>query len=263
MYSKLPRYKNPPINEVVVGLSFSPLVKMKVAHIGLFWNTIKSEFPKCQQAPILGADLQNIDEIIEPETGAPIPRTWFINNTDDHLIQLQKNRFLFNWRKREQTYPHFEEISKRFFLYLKEFEEFSEGNDIGTIEYKNYELTYINNILMIEQWDKINAVRNLFPDISWNNEEKHYLRNPETINWQSVFTLQDGKIKLITKIQSGFRRIDNHPLYIFEITARSNENGASIKKEEWYELAHESIVLAFEDLTAENIQKNVWKKTEG
>ncbi len=48
---------------------------MKVAHIGLFWNIVKKEFPKCEQAPVIGT----IDDVIEPETGLPLPRTWLIN----------------------------------------------------------------------------------------------------------------------------------------------------------------------------------------
>ncbi len=253
----LPKYKKPPIDEVFLGISFVPLHKMKAAHIGLFWNIVKKEFPKCEQAPVIGA----IDEVVEPETRLPLPRTWLINKEDDHLIQIQKNKFLLNWRKRERIYPHFVDISKMFFEHLNSFSNFVSGNDLGSIEYKNFELTYINSIPKEEGWSDIKLIENLFPDITWKSGETRFLRDPQTMNWQIVFNLPDENGKLITKLRTGLRRIDKRPLIIFEITAHGIGSDKTEKgMYEWFSMAHEWIVLSFEDLTAGEVQNDVWRK---
>jgi uncharacterized protein (TIGR04255 family) len=252
-------YKNPPLNEVVFGITFNPLVKMKAAYIGLFWETIKKEFPKCEQAAIIGP----IDEIVEPETGLPLPRTWFINNADDHLLQIQKNKFFLNWRKREKIYPHFDEISKIFFSQYKNLSDFLLSNDLGLIENKNYELTYINHIPKGEGWEDIENIDDLFPDLNWNYNKTRFLHNPETIIWQSVFNLPDGKGKLIIKIQPAKRKTDMHPLIILEITARGIGDEKTEKGlHDWFNIAHDWILSAFEDVTSGPVQNDVWRKIE-
>ena len=253
----LPKYKNPPVNEVILGITFNPIIKMKAAHIGLFWNKIRKNFPKCEQAPVIG----DINEIIEPETGLPVPRTWLINREDDHLIQLQKNKFLLNWRKREKNYPHYNDISELFFEQLNNFYSFISENDLGSIDIRNYELTYINNILKGEGWDEIKQLGKLLPDIVWREDSNRFLNNPEALIWQSVFTFPDNKGKLVAKIQQGIRNIDSHPLIIFELSAHSiNSDKTENEMLEWFNMAHEWIVKGFEDLTSDEIQKTVWEK---
>jgi len=253
----LPKYKNPPVNEVFLGISFTPLQKMKAAHTGLFWNIVKKEFPKCEHAPVLG----NIDEVIEPEIGLLVPRIWLINKEDDNLIQIQKNKFFFNWRKREKNYPHFDDISIMFFENLKKFSDFLSTNDLGSIEPNNFELTYINNIPKGEGWDDIKLIGKLIPDITWNTNEERFLHDPEAITWQAVFNLPDKMGKLIAKLQTAVRRIDNHPLIIFEIAVRGiGSNKTEKGMRDWFSMAHEWIVLSFEDLTANTIQNDVWRK---
>jgi hypothetical protein len=44
----------------------------------------------------------------------PTPRFWFEAADGITLIQLQKNAFIFNWRKRDNDYPHFEAVKAAF-----------------------------------------------------------------------------------------------------------------------------------------------------
>ena len=255
--SKLSKYKNPPINEVVLGVTFKPLEKMKAAYIGLFWNIIKNDFPKCEQAPVVG----NIDDIIENETGLPIPRTWLINKEEDLLIQIQRNKFIFNWRKKDKSYPHFNDVSGLFFKYLKVFSDFITINDLGSLDYNEFELTYVNNILKGEGWEEWKSIDNLFPDLIWNNNDTRFLSNPEGIVWQPFFSLPEKKGQLVIKVQPGFRRIDNYPLIIFEISAKAvvvNKSEEEIR--DWFNFSHEFIIKSFEDLTSSLVQDTVWGK---
>jgi uncharacterized protein (TIGR04255 family) len=53
--ASLPRFRKPPVTEVVLGIQFQPV--LIPVHIGLYYQTIKDWFPKAtvQPAPVLPA----------------------------------------------------------------------------------------------------------------------------------------------------------------------------------------------------------------
>ena len=121
----LPSYRRPPVIEVVCGLRFAPLKKLKIPHIGQFWERVRTKFPNCEHAIPLDVGLGSLD----PATGLPVPRVWLINKSDDRLIQLQRDAFLYNWRKSRRTkkYPRYRNIIKEFKKSLGIFEVYLEG----------------------------------------------------------------------------------------------------------------------------------------
>src|SRR5206468_7988683 len=110
--TRLPDYENPPVTEVVCGMSFKP-VQLQIPHIGLFWERCREEYPTCQEvAPLLPV----IERFGEEDTSeaqvfneVPLPRVWFIHRQDTGIIQLQRDRFLHNWKKGKPTdaYPRY------------------------------------------------------------------------------------------------------------------------------------------------------------
>jgi uncharacterized protein (TIGR04255 family) len=255
--STLPSYEAPPVIEVVLGLTFETLSLVKFPHIGLFWDTIRSEFPNCQQAPTLG----NINSVIEPESGVPLPRVWLINQEDDNLIQLQKNKFLFNWRKRASSYPRFEPVSTKFFKYLFSFKQFLEENDLGLIRPSECELTYINHIPKGTGWEAPADVGFVLPDVCWQRRKERFLPDPGALNWNVSFALPKDVGTLFVKLNSAIRIPDNMPLLILELTVkRSVPDEPDDKIKAWYATAREWIVRGFEDLTSEKVQMEHWRK---
>ena len=57
--SSMPRkYKNPPVNEVVIGVYFNDsILAMRAEHVGLFWSSIASEFPEASQNVPIGGEI--------------------------------------------------------------------------------------------------------------------------------------------------------------------------------------------------------------
>ena len=53
----------------------------------------------------------------------PLPRCWFLNDTETRLIQLQADRFIHNWRKvtGKEEYPRYEAIRDEFIDRWDEF----------------------------------------------------------------------------------------------------------------------------------------------
>ncbi len=140
----LPEFDHPPVDEVVLGIEFAPLRGFTQAHLGVFWNDIREDYPRTQdQIPLL--DLGTLPIVIP--TGIPPNagfRTWFISNDDSSIIQVQNDRFICNWRKRGDEYPRFEPLYERFSANLALFERVAEGLELGTLSPRRIEVTYIN-----------------------------------------------------------------------------------------------------------------------
>src|SRR5437762_14380909 len=101
---------------------------MHSAQMALFWSRIRNRYPQTEdQPPIL--------HILEKPTPAPeenqhsipieqiYPRCWFVTETGLELIQLQKDRFLRNWRQlaTKETYPRFQTLLGKFKVEWNEF----------------------------------------------------------------------------------------------------------------------------------------------
>ena len=186
MTTALPHYENPPLNELVLGVTFAPLPDFKAPHTGLFWSLIQDQFTRCEHVPIIG----DLTAITEPLTGLPLPRLWFINQADDLLVQLQKNKFLFNWRKRNDMYPRYDKVSKHFFELLSTFRSFVCEYDLGIIKPCDFELSYINVIPQAEGWTLLENVPDLLPGL-YCVKKTRFLGPMNGIFQQTVFDMPD------------------------------------------------------------------------
>src|SRR5581483_2193773 len=155
------KYSHPPINELVLGVYFNPpLINLRSEHVGLFWRTVRDEFPKLQQQSPIG-DLF----IGAPNEHAPMPRYWLVAADDAHLLQIQRNAFLVNWRKRNDSdYPHFETVKKVFDQQYENLVAFLKAEaDTGEVTIDVCELTYINLIEAGEYWKEVGGVSAVVP----------------------------------------------------------------------------------------------------
>src|SRR4051794_4820338 len=107
MANPLPEYERPPIDEVVVGVQFEPLKDFHVAHLGRFWSKVRDRYPLTEDQPPLPAQIEHpepkpAESRLTFATGiVPTPRSWFLDNSKNRLLQLQHDRFLRNWRRTE------------------------------------------------------------------------------------------------------------------------------------------------------------------
>ena len=254
---ELPDYTSPPLTEVACGISFTSLSKMNMPHFGLFWNLLIDDFPVSKHAPPLGGTNASVC----PSTGLPLPRIWLIGESENILIQLQNDRFLFNWRKMGDTdeYPRFNFVLDSFRKYLGVFINFVGEYDLGEITPIGCELNYINHIVEGEGWQGTEQIGNIFNDIAWSSD-KEFLPPPSVINWQGIFELPEDKGELDVILRQGKRRTDMQRLFTLEMNAK----GIDRKMQQfddvwsWYDLAHEWIVKGFADLTKQEIQANLW-----
>jgi uncharacterized protein (TIGR04255 family) len=255
----LPSYKNPPVNEVVCGMRFNTPDKLRIPHIGLLWSKFRAQYPLIEHAaPIASA---KGELLTDPVTGLPLQRVWFINKTDDQLIQFQFDRFYFNWRRRKgREYPRYNHVIDHFKKAQEIIKTFFIEFDLGPLKPIEYELVYINHIVKEEGWAKVDDLPNIFSDFTWTKKSGRFLPNPAGMNWKAEFTLPDKVGSLVASLKQATRIEDQVPLFVLELNARGlNEHKKIVDVSEWFDIAHEWIVRGFTDLTTAEMHK-VWER---
>ena len=260
-------FKNPPIDEVVVATYFDqPLSGFRSEHVGLFWNKIREEFPVASQNAIVGTD-RNLS-VLKVEEGKgeslPMPRYWFIAGDEVNLIQIQKNAFMFNWRRRNEPYPHFHRVIKPAFdSYFDLFKKFLqdevqiEGPTIDLCE-----LTYINILEGCEYWGGPQDTTNVIPSFSVLTPGNDAYRL-QSVNCNYGYEIETN-LQLNFGIRNGrMTHKENVPALIFEVKAHGRLGDATKPEaDEWFERAHSAVVECFTGVISKRIQKEHWGLTE-
>jgi uncharacterized protein (TIGR04255 family) len=147
----LPDYRNPPIDEMAIGVQFPPIEDFHDAHAGLYWQKVRTDYPRVENQPRLEGAIESVDssplqpvQIQIPFGGPSQSRTWLISQSDDYLIQIQNTRFVQNWRKRGTEYPRFEEVWALFQDHYGKFKELLSSEGLAQPAVQQVEITYIN-----------------------------------------------------------------------------------------------------------------------
>ncbi len=257
LLKKLPTFRNPPVNEVVCGMRFRPLDKLRIPHIGILWDKFRKDYPMLQHASPISSGKGEI--LVDKATGLPLPRVWFINSFDDQLIQFQTDRFYFNWRRKEREYPRYHSVINNFESVLNAIKYFINDNELGAFEPIEYELSYINHIPKGIGWNTIDDLPEIFSNFIWDKTKTHFLSKPEDVNWTLKFLFDDQKSQLTVGLKQAIRTEDRLPILIFELNTTGITQEDNIHN--WFDLAHHWIVLGFTDLTTEKMHK-IWEKEE-
>ena len=248
-------YENPPIDEIVCGIRFNPIKHLQSGHFGILWQRFRSDFPRTEDQNLIGPvseeDLGSSDKL-------PLPRVWFIHENENELIQVQRNRFLLNWRKRrpEDEYPGYEKVADNFEKYLSRFQEFIAEENLGDIVAREYELTYIDLIPQGQGWESFGDLEKVFPNLLSLTRKCILLRDVRGINWQTILDLPRDLGQLGISIRSAQRASDNQVLLHMEFKAVSSQPYQPMRA--WFEDVHTTITNLFSNLVSDEIQKKFW-----
>jgi uncharacterized protein (TIGR04255 family) len=263
---KLPSYDQPPITEVACSVLFPSLEGLLSPHIGLLWQKFQPEYPFCDDVVPIAPRIEIFDnQDAEPQLKLsnipPLPRAWFISQDGTRIIQVQRDRFIHNWRKVDTNseYPRYSSLLKAFQAHLANFDDFLMEAELGRVQPLQYELTYVNQIPQGQAWLTLEDIGKVFPDVSWKASSSRFLAHPQSISWATVFELPDELGRLYTSVKPII--LDENTTLLFELTVRGIGSYTSRKTlQAWFDAAHEWIVHAFADLTDEETQTNIWKR---
>ena len=95
----LPRFRRPPVSEVVIGVQFQSPILTPV-HLGLYYQKIKDRFPHTATRPPLPPVFESFETVPTMMLSMPAdmfqPRMWFSSADGFSLVQLQSGRLNFN-----------------------------------------------------------------------------------------------------------------------------------------------------------------------
>lgn len=142
--------------EVAVGAQFETASLVTAAHLGAFWQQVRSKFPTVeQQPPVLSAierfgGMPNAGQFQRVEINvAASPRFWFVSADNEELLQVQSDRVVRNWRKLSGTgpYPRFAvHVLPQFLDSMRALFAFLEEAGVGLPRVNQCEVIYVNQI---------------------------------------------------------------------------------------------------------------------
>jgi uncharacterized protein (TIGR04255 family) len=267
--SDLPDFKRPPVVETVLSVQFDQLLLPKTAHFGLYWAQIREKYPQTVEQGELPAIAEKetgppalpIDIQLQTLNAPPTPRFWFINDTGTELIQVQRDRFIKNWRKvgEHDKYPHYEQLKEGFDRDFAEFAHFIESNDLGRVRVNQCEVTYINHILSGEGWQSHEDIDRVFT--VWKQPDGPIPGSAEGAAIMARFPIRDSAARfcgrLHATIQPVQRFLDGRPMFLMELTAR----GQIGEDTQFFGIGREWIVKSFAKLTTPEMHK-IWERTQ-
>ncbi len=271
--SPRPDFNDPPVIEVVLSVQFEPLSALGVPQFGVLWERYRKKFPNTEDKPLLSSVTESFEapkprpvryEILsEP----PQTRCWFKNVADTELIQVQRDRFVFNWKKTEadEPYPRYPYVRAEFKAHFRTFETFLRDHDVGTVLPNQCEVTYVNHLFPGRGWKRSGQFKNIFS--IWSGRHSgDFLPEPEDITFQTRYQMltEEGKPvgRLHVQAEPRIKVEDASPLLRLTLTARGaplegNLDGVLA----FFDLGREFVVRGFTSITTNKMHK-IWERTD-
>lgn len=264
----LPSYADPPVSEVVVGVQFAPIEELLASHVGLYWIKVRDRLPRAEEHAPVGHLVEQFQQEerhetrIEALTKPPLPRSWFLSDTGHALVQLQRDRFLHNWRKisPDDIYPRYPSIKNTFLEFWEGFLRFLEEEGLPSPTVDQCELTYVNHVRKGQPWQSMADLGTVFSCFDWCPRGS-FLPVPEDIGWHMRFLLPKDQGRLYAEAIPARLVSEKISIIRFSLTARGMPSGEADADAlaAWYDLAHEWIVKGFSDLVSEDTD-DLWKR---
>jgi uncharacterized protein (TIGR04255 family) len=271
----LPDYLKPPLIEVALSVQFDSIDRLLTPQLGFLWAEFRDRFPVTEEQPPIvpqiehfarGTSPRNVPRLQlmeKPET----PRCWFLNQLGNELVQVQKDRFVVNWRKvnEESQYPRYEQLRERFQADFDIFQRFLERERLGAPRINQCEVTYVNHILSGNGWDRHSQLDRVIAPWTSNLSEP-FLPEAEEIRFASRYvitnTLGQPIGRLHVNLQPAFLTKKAVPIFILTLVARGKPLGGGIEGAlAFFNTGREWIVRGFTSLTTESMHK-IWERLD-
>jgi uncharacterized protein (TIGR04255 family) len=259
-----PSFRDPPVVETALSIQFDELRNFRTTHFGMYHATVKDRFPVVEDKPRIEPVIESFPRVprvpalrIAPAGGGP-DRVWFIEPADGSmLLQLQPDRFVFNWCKKEgQEYPRYESYRPRLLKEFEQFSNFAAGQELGEVKPNLCEVTYVNRIDPIENETPTDCFAMVFTGIDWKSSDGWLPQPPDVVTLNRVFTIGEEKGRLYAEASIATDKAAGG-FILLKITARViHKDGDDLQEN--MDLAHLWVVKSFVSLTEEHVRHERW-----
>ena len=261
MKSHRPKFSRPPLFEQAISVVFERLEAFTIGDFGAFWAAVSDTFTSTEAQPLIEAAVEQFSEfrpsavtfqIIPHEE---LPRCVYRTANGDESIQIQRDRFVFNWSHAGGgEYPHFEATKQRFDEMFDRFHAYCESRELGPIVVRQCELTNVNIVPLEDLGGSFTGASEAFRMPAVGQLDKSL--EPETVTLQQRFIIRDEVGKPAGRLHLSLYPVkqqeDSSSLALrFELTARSVPDIGSNGVESFFTLARSAINAAFVANTTE------------
>ena len=272
---RLPKFSKPPVVEVALSVQFEvPILAGPL--LWRRWSQIEGQFPHVQEVPPVLPVIERFDEpsraggphVELRVSSAPLPaRLWMMTSSKTELVQLQPDRFGYNWRKLspKDDYPSYAAIRDKFAMQWTDFERFVGSNDLEPLAPVQCEVTYVNHIKGEGIWKYHGEVEKVIPSVTPRLTEG-FLPAPESVRHSSNYVIPGSDGRPVGRLHVGIDPIylpeETEPTIKMQLTGRTAPQDSNLKGIlETLDLGHEWIVRAFATLTSSEMH-DVWRRTQ-
>ncbi len=269
----LPDYKKPPVVEVAISIQFDPLKELNVPRLGALWMEFKDDFPETQDQPPLPPVFEVYGQIQPPRfefalgITPPQRRCWFLNKEGTHLIQVQQDRFVLNWRKSSESdeYIRYENIIKSFDKNYRVFERFLVNEGLGKPKINQCEVTYVNPIISGNVWQNHSQLQKIVAPVSLKHSDS-FLPPLENATLTFRYLMKDNDSeplgRLHIQIEPIYEPKSNKPAYLLKLIARGKPEKNDFRSaRKFLDLGHVWIVRGFTSFTTKKMHEE-WEMIE-
>ncbi len=249
-----------------MSLQFASIPGFSIPHFGLYWERVRDEYPRFEVQP----PIANVTEQFEPATLArqigvqilatPEIRCWYLDQSGNRLIQVQRNRFVHNWRKVNgtETYPRYPVIREHLKSQWERFCVFLQDEKLQRPKINQCEVLYVNNIEYGKGWNGFGELDKVIATLTTQKPKNGFLPHPERVSMQVTYRLEEDAGRLYVEFVPVIRARDGQEVLQMTLTARGAPRSSSDEDVfAWLDLGRKWIVRGFADFTTETMH-SVW-----
>ena len=269
----LPDYASPPIDEVAIGLHFSPISAFAEGVLGSFYQVVRDDYPGFSYQPRRDLPIEHLGTsgdvsqmgglqvlpqaiVTFAQSSAGVTgsrRVWLSTRDDTRLLQLQDDWFVHNWRRRQGDYPHFESVFEEFQVRYREFTDVLRQTAAKPVlQPLEVEVTYTNWV------GDLDIAEFLAPGAAGRITRPDVSDPPEVLVWNANYLISQDAVAIArlrlscgpaTTLRDG--QMQRGGVFMLTFKAPTAPN---ITEEEWLALiglGRVVIVNSFHDLTTE------------
>jgi uncharacterized protein (TIGR04255 family) len=267
MSEKLPKFKNPPVIEVVLGVQFDP-IDIKGVHFGWYWKErLGGEWNQFRDAERLPEHAVNFGKVrgfrlpkfsVQFQSKPVANRLQVTPVSGDRMIQVQNTHFVYNWIRKNGSYPSYDVVRREFDKRIEDFRAFVSDAGLGELRQNHWEVTYVNQIPAGELWQEPSEWSKVIPGllVPMQSYGDTLFENMEG-TWRSE--IPPGKGRLEARVRHQPKQSEDGTLQgilVLQFTARG-PIGETQNLSDGLEVGHRTIVQSFVDLTS-NEAKAYW-----
>ena len=236
------------INEVVLSIHFEALDNLLSPHLGEIWRKFKGDgFTKITEHPPVRPVVEpseNPRRGTEYEINVPdLPRVWFTHSNNSQILQVQRDRFTFNWRKTssDQEYSGYSKIFEMFEGFYDQFRQIIIDMKIGLLTPLHYELSYVYQFPQGDRWNSLNDIGKflrLFVDFQQVNS---FWSGANNLNLRASFPIVDSRSWLNLGVSNQVKLREQQQTLQIDFRALNFQVNTDIEMSVWYQSAYDQI----------------------